>query len=87
MSDKQPKAIQLADKLEYQVIYGSYNWDYVEPLMLKAAKELRRLHIQRDELLDFITSYLENYHSEDGMFDSKYYAKRAAELIAKVKTK
>ena len=46
-----------------------------------------RLIAAAPDLLDFVISYLENYHSEDGMFDSKYYAKRAAELIAKVKTK
>ena len=34
----------LADSLEHQVFRGSYNWGRVEPMMLKAAKELRRLH-------------------------------------------
>jgi hypothetical protein len=43
MSDK-PKALVLAEKLEHQVHRGSYDWERVEPMMLKAAAELRRLH-------------------------------------------
>lgn len=48
MVNEQPEAVtrchQLADKLQYQVELGSYNWDRAESLMLEAAAELRRLH-------------------------------------------
>lgn len=40
----------LAMELEYQVYYGSYDWERVEPMMLKAAAELRRLAAVEQEL-------------------------------------
>jgi hypothetical protein len=46
MIDKQPKALVLAEKLEHQVRRGSYDWERVEPMMLKAAAELRRLQAE-----------------------------------------
>ena len=45
--EQQPKALQLAEKLRHQVYRGSYDWERVEPLMLKAASELRRLHAEQ----------------------------------------
>jgi hypothetical protein len=45
-----PKALVLADKLEHQVYHGSYDWERVEPMMLQAAAELRRLHEEAEEL-------------------------------------
>jgi hypothetical protein len=36
------EALKLAEALEHQVYRGSYDWERVEPIMLKAAAELRR---------------------------------------------
>ena len=44
MKESQTEAQRLADLLEYQVNYGSYDWERVEPLLLEAAAELRRLN-------------------------------------------
>lgn len=46
MTDKQPDALRLADKLQHQVEFGSYNWSNAETLMLDATDELRRLHAE-----------------------------------------
>jgi hypothetical protein len=46
-----PRALALADALEHQVYRGSYDWERVDPMMLKAAAELRSLHKANDELL------------------------------------
>jgi hypothetical protein len=55
MSDK-PKALVLAEKLEHQVHRGSYDWERVEPMMLKAAAELRRLHSDNEQLAEFVVA-------------------------------
>ena len=43
-------ATKIAYQLYYQVEYGSYDWDRVEPLMTKAAAELLRLHAEVERL-------------------------------------
>lgn len=46
----QPEALRLAEKLERQVHKGSYDRERVEPMMRKAAAELRRLYAENDAL-------------------------------------
>ena len=45
-----PLALTLADKLEHQVGFGSYNWEKAETMMLEAAIELRRLYAENEAL-------------------------------------
>lgn len=47
---KQPKALTIADQLNYQVEYGSYDWERAETMMTKAADELIRLHNENKRL-------------------------------------
>jgi len=52
---KQPEALELAEALRHQVNYGSYDWERVEPMMLKAADKLSRLHTLNAQMMEALT--------------------------------
>ena len=62
---KQPKAIRLADKLQYQVEFGSYNWSNAETLILEATDELRRLYAESEKLKSLCRRSLQALWEED----------------------
>ena len=62
---QKPKALELADKLDHQVYRGSYDWERVEPMMMKAAAELRRLHTENDQLQKALRHVIRTYIIDD----------------------
>ena len=65
MTDQQSKALQLADTLQHQVEFGSYNWTRAESLMLDAVTKLRRLHAENQTLKDLCSRSLRALMEED----------------------
>lgn len=84
-----PEALRLADALTQPtypdwVMHIPAPWHPPAQKVREAAAELRRLHSQRDALLRILREYVEDYQSEEGMYDIKHYARKFMAAIAAV---
>ena len=95
MTDKQPEALRLADELEEYVEVATAiaavaelrrqhgEIESMRAKRLRTEQRLLEIVVQRDELLEALRGYVNDFSSEDGMYDVKHYVKVFSEVIAR----